>query len=513
MNIYRKSLYLVAVVVSVTVSLYSFPPDDGLRHVGAAFSDFSGWGDVYPFSVFQQFEEYNPWFGYDVVLRGAAHLVSFLPEGSLLAAKVVIVKGLALVFLLLFFYLVLERSGLLKTIKDRDGFTLAVILLVALLFFSIKRMVLIRPFAFGTFYLLYSVGRKGGLKGAISSLILTFFYPYLSWFYILPAAFAHFIRGDRRFAGGATVCILLFLLVQPLSFWGFQVELFRSASVRQTIDLKISEFIPTWRYIFFYIYLAAFVIIFPFLSSSARRLNYTSMLLVIYLYPSMKHVRYFIDILLPLVLVGFGKEMLDFLLTPYKKCIELWKRITSNHLITIRSTLTMRSPTKDIGNRPREIADTNLKPYLAVGYGMLIGLMILTSTKQLSKLRSFQESLVPIPHYSKVLSPFDMQYKTLFLRPDIQMVPSCELGFPTPYISLEYRAFFNKGMVFPVASKTGAGFFLDNRSMYIDPAEGAFLERKFEGDKLTLWRIIEPGEAGEKKGTLRNDGRNRDDSG
>ena len=488
MNAYGRSLYLVAAVISVTVSLYSFPPDDGLRHIGVAFTDFSSWGEVYPYSVFEKFGDYDPWYGYDMTLRLFAKAAGHLP-GSQVAAKVGVVKVASFIFLSVFFVLILKQSEMPGAVNDRNGFTLAVIIMVFFLFFPIKRIALIRPFAFGTFYLLYSIGRKGWLNGAFSSLILTFFYPYLSWFYILPAAFAHFIKGDRRFAGGAALFILLFAAVQPLSFWGFQVELFRSAGVRQTIELSISEFVPTWRYVSFYVYLATFLILFPLLSASARRLNYTSLLLLIYLYPAMKHVRYFIDIMLPLALTCFGRGMLDLLLTPYGRWLELWKRTAWDQWKTIRSVLPMCSVVKANDHDATEKTDIKLKPYLAAGYLMLIGLLALASTKQVSKLRSFQEGLTPIPHNAMVLSSFNLQYKTLFLRPDIRLIPSCELGFAGGYIADEYREFFNEGMVAPLAKKVGARYFLDNRSMYVNPTQGDRLYPHGVHDPFKLWLI------------------------
>lgn len=488
MNAYGKSLYLVAAVISVTVALYSFPSDDGLRHVGVAFSDFSSWGEVYPYSMFEKFSGYDPWYGYDLTLRWVARAAEYLP-GSAIATKVCIVKAVSLLFLSVFLLLILERSGLPGAVKDRDGFTLSVIFLTALLFFPIKRIALIRPFAFGTFYLLYSVGRKGWHNGALSSLILTFFYPYLSWFYILPAAFGHRLKGDRRFAGGAALFILLFAAVQPPSFWGFQVELFRSAGVRETIDLSISEFVPTWRYISFYVYLATFLILFPLLAAPAKRLNYTSLLMLIYLYPAMKHVRYFIDIMLPLALTCFGRGMLDLLLTPYGRWIELWKRTARDQWKKIRSVLPMRASEKGNGPDAAEKRDTNLKPYLAAGYLMLMVLLALASAKQVSKLRSFQEGLASIPRNALVLSSFNLQYKTLFLRPDIRLIPSCELGFASGHIFEEYADFFNNGLISPLSSKTGAGYFLGNRKTYISPQEGTYLGMSQKTEQFSLWTV------------------------
>jgi hypothetical protein len=259
--------------------------------------------------------------------------------------------------------------------------------------------------------------------------------------------------------------------------------------VRQTIDLQISEFNPTWEYVSFYVYLGGFLILYPLFPDPVRRLTYPSLLLLIYLYPALKHVRYFIDILLPLAFVSFGRGGLELLLSPYRRWIESWKQISRKHRATLRTLAPRRLTKKEGDHAPADQPSANLKPYLATGYLLLIGLLAIANSKQVSNLKSFQEGLSPIPRNALALSSFNLQYKTLFLRPDIRLIPSCELGFASRYIFGEYTEFFNDGKVYPLAQKTGARFFLDNRRMYINPTEGAVLEQEMENDFFTLWKI------------------------
>jgi hypothetical protein len=48
------------------------------------------------------------------------------------------------------------------------------------------------------------------LKGAVSAGALIFLYPYLSWFYILPVVFCHFLIGSKKYAAGALIVLVAF---------------------------------------------------------------------------------------------------------------------------------------------------------------------------------------------------------------------------------------------------------------------------------------------------------------
>jgi hypothetical protein len=259
--------------------------------------------------MFEELKDYNPWYGYELSLRLIAGILRYLPI-SLLTLKFSLAKSLSLLFSSVFCYLVIQRSGMLGEIKDRVSFTLTVIILVALLVLPLGRISLARLFAFGTFYLIYSADEKGILRGFLSSLVLTFFYPYLSWFYILPAVFAHFIKGDKKFVLGGILFIIIFLLLQPPSFWGFQIAIVKSEVVRDAISAKIQEFGYTLKFFPFYIYLAGFIIIYAKFSKDLRSLGYLTILILLYLLPAFKYRRYFLDLILPLFFVSFGKDLL-----------------------------------------------------------------------------------------------------------------------------------------------------------------------------------------------------------
>lgn len=488
---YKKIFILLLVIFVVLTCTYIFPQDDALRHVGLAFGNFTSWGNVYPFSIFEEFKDYDPWFGYDLTLRIIADTANHLPI-STLTLKFLMTKALPLLFLSVFLYLVMVRSGLFEEIKDRDTFTLVLIILIVFLVFPLKRIMIARPFAFGTFFLIYSVGKKGFARGGLSSLALTFFYPYLSWFYIVPVAVAHLIKGDKKFAMGAVSIIILFLLMQPPSFWGFQIALFKSDIVRNAIDSKIGEFNFTLKSTPFYFCLVGFFALYPRFSKKAKSLNYTNILIFIYLLPSLKYVRYFIDLTLPLLFVSFGKEMLCLFLEPYQNLTSSWKRIIQSGFEKIKSITTPKSV--GTGNKKaikKAKPEKNIKPYIAIGYSLIFVLLIIVNFKQVASFKDFNAGLIPIPEKSLILTTFNLQYKTLFLRPDLRLIPSCELGFARPNVLKEYRDFFNEGLVTPLSRKTGAKYFLERGDMYINPQEGRALELVKKCGSLKLWKILD----------------------
>jgi hypothetical protein len=424
-------------------------------------------------------------------LRLIAGALKYLPV-ALLTQKFLLAKSLSFLFSLAFCYLVLVRSRFLSGIKDRETFTLAIIIFIALLGLPFARILLSRPFAFGTFFLIYSAGQKGVLRGAFSSLALTFFYPYLSWFYILPVAFTHLIKGDKKFALGAVSFLVIFLLLQSPSFWGFQIALAKSDMVRNALGTKILEFHFTLRNLFFYLYLFGFLILYPKFSKDLRSLTYFNILILIYLLPAVKYIRYFLDLTLPLLYVSFGKELLQIMDNPFRKLISSWKTIVKGSYDKIKSSL-RRKPVKDNPAKSSEIEKTgrSLKPYIAVLYLLILAILIHVNIRQVASLKEFRDGLMPVPEGSLVLASFSMQYKTLYLRPDLRVIPSCEIGFTKTSISKEYMSYFNEGLLVPIYKKTGANFFLESGDICVNPQDSRFLKLLKKNSVLKVWKILD----------------------
>lgn len=496
---YQRAFVICLFIMVFLTCLLRFPMDDSLRHVGLAFGNFTSWGDAYPFSIFAEFKDYNPWFGYDLSLRLIASALKQLPTSfiSLLTLKFLLTKTLSLLFALGFFYLVLVKSSLLDYTKDRDSFTLVLIILLAFLAFPLSRIVIARPFALGTFFLIYSADQKGIARGFLSSLVLAFFYPYLCWFYILPVAFAHLIKGDKKFALGGISFIILFLFLQPTSFWGFQVALVKSDIVRGAINAKIREFHSTLKFLPFYIYLAGFIIFYPKFSKDVRRLSYLNILILIYLVPALKYLRYFYDLTLPLLFISFGKELIQIMDEPYRKLIASWGKTVQGGFKKIKSTINIKAvKIRDAKRTKRAGPGRSLKPYITISYILIFAFIIHFNIGQIRSLKGLQDTLAPVPAESLILTSFNLQYEALYLRPDLQVIPSCEMGFAGRDISKEYVNFFNDGLIRPLSGKTGADYFLENRKTYVNPQDGKFLKLIEENHRFKLWKILYPKNAG-----------------
>ena len=365
------------------------------------------------------------------------------------------------------------------------------IILVFFLWLPLGRMTTIRPFVFGTLYLLYSIGEKGIIRGATAAVILTFLYPYLSWFYIIPTGFSHFLKGDKRFALGSMSFIIPYLALQPSSFWGFQVELLNSEAVRHSIHTtSISEFAFSLSSFFFYVYLFFFFISYPFFSANARSLNLLNLTILIYMVPAMRYIRYFIDLILPLIFVLYAREYLSLLLTPYNNLAQSWKKLFEVGLVKIKSILKLGSLRSNANKRDfQRERETNLKPYIILVYLALFSVSIVTMINEISSFKRFVDLLSPVPEKKLVLTDFNSQYRILFVRPDLRLVPSCELGFPSRSISEEYLGYFNGGRLGPLLRKTGSEFFLESKSMYLDPREAGSLKLVNESREFMVWRV------------------------
>ncbi len=489
MHQFNKKLFILSLlVVMIGICLYRFPSDDGLRHVGMAFGNLESWGAVYPFSNFEALKDYDPWFGYDFSLRIIASCLKGLPV-SLPALKFLLVKVISLLFSAAFFYLVLTRSGILNDIKDRDTFTLVFIIMIVVMADPLKRILIIRPFAFGSFFLFYAVGQKGLARGVLSSAALTFFYPYLAWFYTIPVAFAHFLKGDKRFALGAIFVTILFLSLQPVSFWGFQSATFKSGLVRNLLDCQIGELRSSFHDPLFYMYLLGFFMLYPFFSSGVKKLNFNNLIILIYLLPALKYIRYFIDLILPMLFISFGRETLSVLLGPYKRLVSLWGETLKTEFKQLWIKVRPNRPAGEKKSTLGKTRPANIKPYIALSYAVILGLLIYQGWDQFSSLNRFRTGLSVIPEGAMVLTEFGLQYKILYARPDLRVIPSCEIGAPAKAIKKEYVNFFNEGEVVNLARKTSVKYFIENRKKYINPPDGRALRLLKKNDELKIWEI------------------------
>lgn len=476
---------LVFAVVIFFLGLLEMPIDDGLRHVGLASEGGRQWASVYPHSRFQDYPAVEPWFGYDLALRGL-HAAIALVSPSALLSRFLLLKGLMLFFGMITCLYLIRKSGVAQAVQGPASLALFVALTLLFLSQPIYRAMMARPFIFGTLYLVYSIGGRGAARGAASSALLTFFYPYLSWFYILPAAVCHLLRGSRKFALGALGFLALFLLFQPLDFWGLLKALAEAGTVRREIDQSITELAFSLGHFFCLFYLGLIAAAFPFFSPGARRLTCPALLLLAYLPPSLLYIRTFLDVFMPLAFVVYGRELFAVLGGWSGQVAAGWR--AHLHAAAPERLRRWQARRRGSGMRSRS-GSLPLRAALAAGFALLIVLAGSIAHRHYRELKAVEAALSVIPRGATVLTSFNQQYRVLFLRPDLSVIPSSEIGFPSPRIREEYAAFFRRGAFRRLAEKTGAGFLIEANDMRLDPQDASRLLFAAGFSGLNVWAI------------------------
>jgi len=484
---YQRALLPFLLVVSVLVGMVQFPSDDGLRHVGVAFNELRSWGEVYPHSVFSENPEYDPWWGYDKILRGLAAVLRPLGLPRLVAQEVV-VKALSVGFLAAFLLLAVRRAGLPAKVRSRATLAAAAALITLFLSLPIARVLTVRPFVIGSLYLLFALSGGGALRGIVATGLLGLCYPYLFWIYTLPVAVAHLWRGDRRFGAGTLVLTAAAVAVQPPGFWGLLEGLARSEGVRAAITVKINEFKPiTAEPLLAGAVILALLCVLPFLPAASRRMGVPHLLMVFFVPAAAKYVRYMIDVELVLLFVICSAGMVEPVATALEKIGAFW-------LERLRA-LGARLGRGRRGGAARDGDGVNLRPAIAVISLVLVAVLAGVATKRHRDDAGLALALEAIPKGSLVLTEFNLQYRLLFVRPDLRLVPSCELGFPTETILADYRRFFDEGDPCGLAKAIDATWFVGAESMPFNPEKTACLGRKagraevYGGPAIALWRV------------------------
>jgi hypothetical protein len=215
--------------------------------------------------------------------------------------------------------------------------------------------------------------------------------------------------------------------------------------------------------------------------------------MLLYIIPSLKYNRYFFDIILPLLFISYGSEIVHVLLEPYQKLISSWKTLTKAWLKNIKTSINWipkEAAKKRSKTNPKPIK--SLKPYITVTYLIICSILFYINSGQIDSLKNFRDQLSPIPEKSLVLTNFNLQYRILFLRPDLRLIPSCEMGFTKDDISKEYIDFLNEGMLSQISQKTGAKYLIESKDIYINPRDGKFLKPLKTNGPLKLWKILIP---------------------
>jgi hypothetical protein len=483
---------LVFFIILIFSCLLSFPIDDGLRHVGVAFEGISHWGDVYPFSYLSEYSELSPWYGYDLILRKLLSLLQYIPMQPT-TLKFVFFKFISIVLVFAVFVPLILKSEILSEIGSFQSFLLSTVCVSFFLTLFLSRSMSLRPFIFCTIFLVYSFGQSGYLRGAVSAGALIFLYPYLSWFYILPVVFCHFLVGNKKYAAGALIVLVVFLLFQPLSYWNLQAAIFAGGSIRKQMDTNITELSITFSSFYCVLILISLILSYPLSHIGRKKINYGDLLLLAYLLPSIIYIRTFIDVFLPLAFVTYSKCYISMLNPKLSSTTVYWKTFLNEVQSEIFAKLPQRILIRieRIENSGRR-SNISLKPIILILFAVVFTFMIKINCDQLKTINETEKLLSTIPANSTILSSFNQQYDILFVRPDLKIIPSCDISWPNHAIRDEYIDFFKSGLFKNLASKTSASYLVEAKEIYLDPRESRFLQFVGNNKKMKIWKILDP---------------------
>ncbi len=485
----QRLFWLFFLIILLSICLLSFPKGDGLRHVGIAFSGEFSWKDVYPFSYFSEYASYSPWYGYDLILNKIFAILQYIPIQSS-TLKFIFIKIFSFFLVTSIFCLIIYKSELIKEIISFQTFLLSSGIVLILLTPFFLRSIIIRPFVFGTIFLILSFGASGYLMGLFYAFFLIFLYPYLSWFYILPVAFCHFFLGNRNFAYALLMAIVFFFMLQESSFWRLQTGVFLSASIREQMGINISELSQAYRSFYCMFILTSIVIFYPFFHSNKYEIKYGDLLLASYLLPAIMYIRTFFDILSPLLFIVYSKSIMAGLSSIIPKILDSWKIFVFEVkiLLSEKTPIFIQEFLKKISRASS--SKISLKPFILLLYGILFLFVIKINMDQLKSVNNNEKLFSPIPKNSIVLSSFNQQYNILFVRPDLKIIPSSEIGMPSPIIRNEYINFFKMGIFRNLASNTSASYLIEAKDIYLNPSNSRYLELVGKNNELSIWKIV-----------------------
>jgi hypothetical protein len=203
-------------------------------------------------------------------------------------------------------------------------------------------------------------------------------------------------------------------------------------------------------------------------------------------------IRTFIDMFLPLAFVTYSKSFIAILNPKLSSTKVYWKTFLGE----VRSEVFAKLPQrilirlKRIENSGRR-SDISPKPIILILFAVVFAFMLKINFDQLKAINETEELLSNIPRNSTILSSFNQQYDILFVRPDLKIIPSSEIGMPSHSIRDEYILFFKSGQFKNLASKTSASYLIEANEIYLDPRESQFLQFLGNYNKMKIWKILD----------------------
>jgi hypothetical protein len=285
--LYAFVLLLVGTLIYV---MRPYPLDDFLRHIRYAdYKSLGGYSFMFPYSYFNTFS-FNPWYGFD--------LLAGLFKNAIGPDNTVILYEIA--------YACIFMTALLvnfKTARKSNLFSVTLIFVFLFMSYGLYRITLIRPAILISAFLLFGVIGKRSIPGFLLAVASGFLY-WLFWFYTIPLALAHYLKGSKKFAFGVSAGTLI-ALFSWLIFTDFEYVkvvtniFFAITGGRDKIVISENVF-SLGKLATPVIFLAVASFIF---TVKVRKEIDVVFLLVLFTLPLAIQVRYFLDVSLPLMFI------------------------------------------------------------------------------------------------------------------------------------------------------------------------------------------------------------------
>ena len=297
--LYGIVLLIVGTLIYV---IRPYPVDDFLRHIRYIdYKPLGGYAFMFPHSYFETFR-FNPWYGFDLIAGILKNAVG--PDRTVIAYEIA--------FTCIFIAAMLFN---LRTSRKSSLFPVTLIILFIFLSYGFYRIGLIRPAILISAFLLFGIPGRRFVPGVILAIVSAFFY-WLFWLYMVPLSAAHYIKGSKRFAGGVFIGTVISLLS-----WGIltDFEYFRVVPhifltlVSGRDNIIINENVLSLGKLatpVIFLSVACFVF-----TAKVRRKTDLVFMLIIFTLPLAIQVRYFLDVSLPLIFIYTVNNNLDLIET------------------------------------------------------------------------------------------------------------------------------------------------------------------------------------------------------
>jgi hypothetical protein len=202
-------------------------------------------------------------------------------------------------------------------------------------------------------------------------------------------------------------------------------------------------------------------------------------MILLFLPYSLRYIRYFLDVVLPLLFVAYAAPLTRILREPFDTAVSWWQGVLRR--ARPRRDRAPQAPGAAARARGGELA-------LPALYGAaLLGLVAWINALEYAALDAFRRELDGVPRHELVLTDFNLQYQLLFVRPDLRLVPSPTMGTEPEDLQKEYEAFY-RGEVCALARRIGAGYLAEN-GMSLRPERTPCLTPLPGPRAFHLWRV------------------------